>query len=70
MVLSVIYVWSQLNRDLIVQFWFGTSFKAVYFPWVLVVFNLIIRGRYFFFVSLLTIAHCRWFSRSRMFPLF
>ncbi|VDM30443.1 unnamed protein product [Hydatigera taeniaeformis] len=44
MVLSVIYVWSQLNRDTIVQFWFGTSFKAIYFPWVLVVFNLIIRG--------------------------
>ncbi|VDK36530.1 unnamed protein product [Taenia asiatica] len=44
MVLSVTYVWSQLNRDMIVQFWFGTSFKAIYFPWVLVVFNLIIRG--------------------------
>ncbi|VDD74069.1 unnamed protein product [Mesocestoides corti] len=44
MVLSVIYVWSQLNKDVIVQFWFGTQFKAVYFPWVLVVLNLIIRG--------------------------
>lgn len=44
MVLSVIYVWCQHNKDMIVNFWFGTSFKAVYFPWVLVVFNLILRG--------------------------
>ncbi|KAM3175329.1 hypothetical protein ACTXT7_008757 [Hymenolepis weldensis] len=44
MVLSVVYVWCQLNKDVYVTFWFGTRFRAVYFPWVLVVFNLIIRG--------------------------
>ncbi|XP_064641450.1 derlin-1-like [Lineus longissimus] len=43
-VLSVMYVWCQLNRDQIVQFWFGTQFKAMYLPWVLVAFNMIIRG--------------------------
>ena len=31
MILSVMYVWCQLNRDVIVQFWFGTQFKAIYF---------------------------------------
>ncbi|CAH8621364.1 unnamed protein product [Heterobilharzia americana] len=44
MVLTVLYIWSQLNRDVLVQFWFGMQFKAMYFPWVLVIFNLIVRG--------------------------
>ncbi|KAL8589941.1 Derlin 1 [Nucella lapillus] len=42
LVLSVLYVWCQLNKDVIVQFWFGTRFKAMYLPWVLFAFNLII----------------------------
>lgn len=44
MVLSVMYVWCQLNKDTIVNFWFGTQFKAMYLPWVLCLFNMIIRG--------------------------
>ncbi|XP_054274176.1 derlin-1-like [Macrosteles quadrilineatus] len=44
MVLSVLYVWCQLNKDVIVNFWFGTSFKAMYLPFVLFAFNLIISG--------------------------
>ncbi|XP_071554812.1 derlin-1 [Temnothorax nylanderi] len=44
MVLSVLYVWCQLNKDAIVNFWFGTQFKAMYLPWVLFGFNLIISG--------------------------
>lgn len=44
MVLSILYVWCQLNKDVIVSFWFGTRFKAMYLPWVLLGFNLIISG--------------------------
>ncbi|KAF6024998.1 DERL1 [Bugula neritina] len=44
MVMSILYIWCQLNRDNIVSFWFGTQFKAMYLPWVLLAFNLIIRG--------------------------
>lgn len=44
MVISVLYVWCQHNRDTIVSFWFGTQFKAMYLPWVLMLFNLIIAG--------------------------
>ncbi|ELU14793.1 hypothetical protein CAPTEDRAFT_179997 [Capitella teleta] len=44
MILSVLYIWCQLNKDTIVQFWFGTQFKAMYLPWILVAFNMIIRG--------------------------
>uniref|UniRef100_A0A0R3RZ64 Derlin n=1 Tax=Elaeophora elaphi TaxID=1147741 RepID=A0A0R3RZ64_9BILA len=44
MVLSVLYIWCQMNKDQIVQFWFGTQFKAMYLPWILVGFNMILRG--------------------------
>lgn len=44
MILSVMYVWCQLNRDVMVSFWFGLTFKAMYLPWVLIGFNMIIRG--------------------------
>uniref|UniRef100_H0ZQ94 Derlin n=1 Tax=Taeniopygia guttata TaxID=59729 RepID=H0ZQ94_TAEGU len=27
LIMSVLYVWAQLNRDMIVSFWFGTRFK-------------------------------------------
>lgn len=29
MILSVMYVWCQLNQDVIVSFWFGTQFKVL-----------------------------------------
>ena len=48
MVMSILYVWCQLNKDSIVNFWFGTQFKAMYLPWVLFAFNLIIAGKYIF----------------------
>ncbi|KAF4521297.1 hypothetical protein B566_EDAN002301 [Ephemera danica] len=44
MVLSVLYIWCQLNKDVTVNFWFGSQFKAMYLPWVLFAFNLIISG--------------------------
>ena len=46
MVMSMMYVWCQLNKDTIVTFWFGTQFKAMYLPWVLFAFNLIIAGNW------------------------
>ena len=48
MVMSILYVWCQLNKDTIVNFWFGTQFKAMYLPWVLFGFNMIIAGECFF----------------------
>lgn len=28
LIMSVLYVWAQLNKDMIVSFWFGTRFKV------------------------------------------
>ena len=48
MVMSVIFVWCKINKeDTLVNFWFGTQFKAMYLPWVLFGFNLIISGKLF-----------------------
>lgn len=44
MVLSVLYIWCQLNKDVMVSFWFGSRFKAMYLPWVLLGFNAIVMG--------------------------
>uniref|UniRef100_A0A1A8EM38 Derlin n=1 Tax=Nothobranchius korthausae TaxID=1143690 RepID=A0A1A8EM38_9TELE len=42
LIMSVLYVWAQFNKNTIVSFWFGTRFKAHYLPWVILVFNFII----------------------------
>lgn len=41
---SVIYLWSQANANRTVGFMFGLTFKAVYFPWVLVAFSYVLMG--------------------------
>lgn len=42
MVISVVYVWSQLNTNTTVIFWFGTQFKAMYLPWALLAIHWIV----------------------------
>lgn len=46
LIMSVLYVWAQFNKDTIVSFWFGTRFKAHYLPWVILAFNFIIGGSF------------------------
>lgn len=46
LIMSVLYIWAQFNKDTIVSFWFGTRFKAHYLPWVILVFNFIIGGSF------------------------
>jgi derlin-1 len=46
MVLSVMYIWCQLNKEVMMSFWFGMQFKAMYMPWVILLFNWIISGSY------------------------
>lgn len=61
MVLSVLYVWCQLNKDQIVSFWFGTQFKAMYLPWVLLAFNVVIRGGGFSEILGILVGHLYFF---------
>eukprot|EP00116_Pleurobrachia_bachei_P008518 sb/3468780/ len=45
LVISVLYVWCQVNHETVVQFWFGTQFKAMYLPWALAGFNVLLGGK-------------------------
>ena len=69
MVMSVLYVWCQINKDTIVNFWFGTQFKAMYLPWVLFGFKFIIGGKIIQFYNDSTLHCCfphRWRSRGAL----
>nr|XP_046254730.1 derlin-1 [Scatophagus argus] len=44
LIMSVVYVWAQFNKDMIVSYWFDMRFKAHYLPWVILIFNFIVRG--------------------------
>jgi len=44
LILSMIYYWSRKNPDVQMTFFFGIRFKAIYFPWVLVAFNVLLGG--------------------------
>ncbi|CAG0883169.1 unnamed protein product [Cyprideis torosa] len=61
LVLATLYVWCQLNKDVVVQFWFGTQFQAMYLPWVLLAFNMIISGSGFFEFLGIIVGHLYYF---------
>ncbi|XP_041798466.1 derlin-1 [Chelmon rostratus] len=46
LIMSVLYVWAQFNKDIVMSFWFGTRFKAHYLPWVILGFNFIMGGSF------------------------
>eukprot|EP00049_Salpingoeca_infusionum_P005673 m.95206 g.95206 ORF g.95206 m.95206 type:complete len:244 (+) comp13047_c0_seq1:181-912(+) len=42
--IGVLYVWSKVNADVTVSFWFGSKFPAMYLPWVLWAFSILMGG--------------------------
>ncbi|XP_030556809.1 derlin-1 [Drosophila novamexicana] len=44
LVVAITYIWCQLNKEVIVSFWFGSRFKAMYLPWVLAGIELVFHG--------------------------
>lgn len=65
MILSVLYVWCQLNRDTTVNFWFGTQFKAMYLPWVLLAVNMILSNGGMFSVVGIVVGHLYFFLKFK-----
>lgn len=63
MVLSVLYVWCQLNKEVIVSFWFGTRFKAMYLPWVLLGFNMLLSNGSVFAIIGILVGHLYFFLK-------
>ena len=44
LVMAILYTWCYVNKDTIVSFYFGTSFPAMYLPWALLGFNILLGG--------------------------
>uniref|UniRef100_A0A0L8GQK8 Derlin n=1 Tax=Octopus bimaculoides TaxID=37653 RepID=A0A0L8GQK8_OCTBM len=65
MVLSVLYIWCQLNKDTTVTFWFGTRFPAMYLPWVLLGFNLIVGDGGLFELIGILVGHLYFFLKFK-----
>jgi len=65
LVLAVLYIWCQTNKEQIVQFWFGTQFKAMYLPWILLGFNMILRGGGFLEIIGILVGHLYYFLKFR-----
>jgi derlin-1 len=61
MILSVMYIWCQLNKETIMSFWFGMQFKAMYMPWVIMLFNWIMSGSFLTQLCGIVIGHLYFF---------
>jgi len=61
----VLYLWCILNKDQEVAFWFGTRFKAAQFPWVFLLFNLIIGGQFMQGLCGIFVGHIYYFLKYR-----
>ncbi|OZJ05992.1 hypothetical protein BZG36_01259 [Bifiguratus adelaidae] len=44
LIMSLVYLWAQRNRDVTVTFMFGLRFKALYLPFVLTAYDLLLMG--------------------------
>ncbi|KAI9146595.1 Der1-like family-domain-containing protein [Paraphysoderma sedebokerense] len=42
--LAIVYLWAQYHPEMVVNFMFGMRFKALYLPWVLVGWDLLMTG--------------------------
>lgn len=51
LVLSVLYVWCQINKDTIVTFWFGMQFK-VNINYIKHIYNVSVQSMFIFQVEL------------------
>ncbi|KAI5641266.1 der1-like family domain-containing protein [Phthorimaea operculella] len=69
MVLSIVYVWCALNKDARIEtVWFGTSFRAVYLPWVMVLTNLLMKRSIILEVLGIIVGHAAYYLTFK-FPL-
>jgi len=44
LIMMIIYYWSRKNPEIPMSFFFGLRFKALYFPWVLIAFRVLLGG--------------------------
>ncbi|GAB6021387.1 hypothetical protein CHUAL_003994 [Chamberlinius hualienensis] len=65
MVMVVIYIWCQMNQEVVVTFWFGTRFKAMYLPWVVTIFEFVLSGSFWPQLAGILVGHLYYFLKYR-----
>lgn len=65
LILSVLYVWCNLNPEVIVSFWFGTKFQAQYLPWVLLGFNFLLGNGGFYEILGIVVGHIYFYIKYK-----
>eukprot|EP00124_Ichthyophonus_hoferi_P000283 Ihof_evm9s10 gene=Ihof_evmTU9s10 len=61
LMLAMVYVWCQVNKDQIVSFFMGFRFKAMYLPWVLTGFDLLVGHSIYPDIMGITVGHVYYF---------
>jgi len=61
LIMVLIYYWSRKNPDMVMSFLFGFQFKAIYFPWVLVGFNVLMGGFPLIYIMGIMVGHVYFF---------
>eukprot|EP00041_Stephanoeca_diplocostata_P006052 m.74064 g.74064 ORF g.74064 m.74064 type:complete len:277 (-) comp16143_c0_seq2:63-893(-) len=64
-VLAIVYIWCSINADVIVNFWFGLTFQAMYFPWVLMAFSILTGGSGMGELIGIFAGHCYFFLKTK-----
>ena len=65
LILGTIYVFCQLNPEMIVTFFFGIQFKAIYLPWVFVIFNFVLSGQFIMELLGIVVGHIYFFLKFK-----
>jgi hypothetical protein len=68
LIMVIVYVWSRKNPDVNMSFMFGIRFKAAYFPWVLIGFELLTGGNPILMVIGVVVGHI-YFYLEDIYPL-
>jgi len=61
LIMMIIYYWSRKNPNIQMSFMFGLKFRAFYFPWVLVAFNVLMGGYPLIEISGIIVGHLYYF---------
>jgi len=64
-IMAAIYIWCNLNKGVVVPFYFGVRVPAQYLPWVLCIFNMIVNGSGFDDLVGIFVGHVYYFFKFR-----
>ena len=65
LIIATIYVFCQLNPEMIVTFFFGIQFQARYLPWILTLFHFVTQGSVMMEIMGILVGHIYFFLKFK-----